>query len=299
VNSIMQWGLAVIHAIQRVHGPVLDAFFKGVTALGSEDFYFLLLPLLVWCIHFGTGVRLAAVLLLSTFINTGLKDLFALPRPFELDPSVRLYEVEGYGMPSAHAQLSAVIWGTLARAVRKTWAWGLAAVLALLIGFSRIYLGVHFPTDVLAGWFIGGLLLTGYVAFQPRVEAWLAERELGTQLTLVVGLPLVLSLLHWTEETASLMGVLLGAGVALVLLRRYADYDVGGPLWKRGLRLLLGGIVMLALRFGLKWLFRASPESLRLAFRFVRYAVLGLWIGLGAPLVFNKLGLSNGEGASA
>ncbi len=295
MNPSFEWGLELIRTVQRVQGPVLNTLFKALTALGSEDFYFLLLPLLLWCIDFAVGARLAAVFLLSAYVNVGLKDLFRLPRPFVLDPSVRLYDVEGYGMPSGHAQLSVVIWGTIAHALKRASLWILAGLLAALIGLSRIYLGVHFPTDVAAGWLIGALLLAGYVALHPLVETWLEERGFGVQVTLAVALSLALLLLHATEDTASLTGILLGAGVGLAVLRGHLTYRAGGPLWKRGARLLLGSAIMLALRFGLKAVSPEASGSLQVAFRFVRYAILGVWISLGAPWMFNQLRLAAGD----
>jgi membrane-associated phospholipid phosphatase len=292
VNPIFQWGLELIHAVQAVRSPALDALSLAITSLGSKEFYFLILPLMLWCVDFALGARIAAVFLLSTYVNVGLKDLFALPRPFELDPSVNLYDVSGYGLPSGHAQLSVVIWGALAHAVEETWSWVFAGLLAALIGFSRVYLGVHFPTDVLAGWLIGALLLAAYVAFHARLERWLDERGLVTQVAAAVALSLILLLLHATEDTAALTGILLGAGVGVALLRESVDYDAGGPLWQRGVRFVLGIAVVLVLRFGLKAIFSRSPGTLYIVANFLRYAILGLWMGLGAPWLFSTLRLT-------
>ena len=296
MHGIHQWGLELIRAVQQFRSPALDALFRSITALGNEDFYFLLLPLLLWCVKFAIGVRLAAVFLLSTYVNVSLKDLFQLPRPFILDPSVKLYDVEGYGMPSGHAQLSVVVWGTIAHAFKKAWLWTIAGLLAALIGLSRIYLGVHFPTDVLAGWLIGALLLAAYMVLHRPVEAWLERRGLGAQLTAAVVLSLTLLFLHATENTASLSGVLLGAGAGVALLRRYTDYRAGGLPWKQAARYVLGVAVLMALRLGLKAISPDAGGALQLALRFARYAMLGLWIGLGAPWLFKKLRLSPSEG---
>jgi membrane-associated phospholipid phosphatase len=295
MNPIFQWGLELIHAVQVAEGPALTTLFLGITSLGSKEFYFLLLPLLLWCVSFVAGVRVAAVFLLATYVNVSLKDLFALPRPSELDPSVELYDVMGYGLPSGHAQLSVVIWGSVAHALDRTWSWILAGVLAALIGFSRIYLGVHFPTDVLAGWLIGILLLVAYVAFHRQPERWLEGRALRAQLAATVVLSLALLLIHPTDDTASLTGVLMGSGLGVTLLRRSFYYDAGGSFWQRGARFLLGIAVVLALRFGLKAISPQRPEPLSIAARFLRYAVLGLWIGLGAPWLFRSLGLTRAK----
>ncbi len=294
MNLPFPWELELIYAVQSFRLPALDIFFKSITALGNEDFYFILLPLVLWCVDFAIGARIAAVFLLSTYANVGLKDLFGHPRPFVDDPSVKLYEVEGYGLPSGHAQLSVVIWGSLAHAFKRAWLWVVASLLAALIGFSRIYLGVHFPSDVLVGWLIGALLLAAYVALHRPIEAWLAERRLSDQLAMVAALALTLLLLHATENVASLTGVLLGAGAGIALLRKYVGYRAGGSLWKRGLRYLLGSAALLALRFGLEALCPETRGALQLTLRFLRYAILGVWIGLGAPWLFNKLHLTPG-----
>lgn len=299
MEPIHQSGLELIRAIQQIQSPALNVFFLAITSLGSEDFYFLLLPLLLWCVDVAAGARIAAVLLLSTYVNLGLKDLFALPRPFELDPSVKLYDAPGYGLPSGHAQLSVVIWGAIAHAVKTAWMWALAALLAVLIGLSRIYLGVHFPTDVLAGWLVGALLLGAYLALHCPVESGLEKVSLTSQLALATGLPLILLLVHTTEDTASLTGVMLGAGVGVPLLLRRIDYDPRGPRWQRVARFFLGVAVVFALRFGLKAISPGEPWSLHTAARFLRYAIIGLWVALGAPWLFRAIGLAGGSGEPA
>src|SRR4030042_986686 len=59
MEAIWQWGLDVIHTVQSVHGPVLDTIFKAITFLGEEDFFLILLPLVLWCVDFAFGARLA------------------------------------------------------------------------------------------------------------------------------------------------------------------------------------------------------------------------------------------------
>jgi membrane-associated phospholipid phosphatase len=295
MNPIFQWGLELIREVQTARAPVIDALFLAITSLGSKEFYFLLLPLLLWSVDFVIGVRVAVAFLLATYVNISLKDLFSLPRPFELDPSVKLYDATGYGLPSGHAQLSVIVWGTFASAIDKTWSWIGAGILAALIGFSRIYLGVHFPTDVLMGWLIGILLLATYVAFHWQLEKWLEMSGLGVQLTVTVILSLALLLVHGTEDTASLTGVLAGAGIGVALLQRSFDYDDGGSFWQRGARFLLGVAVLLALRFGLKAVSPEGSQPLATAARFLRYGILGLWIGLGAPWLFKAVGLTTAE----
>lgn len=298
METIWQAGLDFIRAVQVVHGPVLDAVFKAITFMGEEEFFLVLLPLIFWCIDFAAGARLVVVLLLSTYVNSGLKDVFQHPRPFDLDPTVKLTEAEGYGLPSGHSQSAVVVWGTMALQFRKRWLWIAAILLMVLIGFSRIYLGVHFPTDVLAGWAVGAVVLALYLAWESRIEAWLRRAGLAWQLVVAVVGPLVLMLVHPTKDTTSSMAVLMGLGVGMALGRRVASYATAGPLGKRALRFLVGVVGILVLYLGLSLLFPSEGEPLYLVLRAVRYALVGLWAALGAPWLFLRLDLASSELAS-
>ncbi len=295
MEALWQWGIDLIRTIQLVHGPTLDAVFKAITFMGEEEFFLILLPLIFWCVDFAVGVRLAFAFLLSAYTNTGLKDIFAHPRPFQIAPEVRLHDAEGYGLPSGHSQSAVVVWSVIAAGFRKTWLWIVAISLMVLIGFSRVYLGVHFPTDVLAGWATGAIFLVAYLVLEPRLAAWLGQAGLTMQLALAVAVPLVLLLLHPTDNTASPMAVLMGMGVGVALLRRGAPFSADGPLWQRVARFFVGAVVLLILYFGLKFVFPGEGEPLYFVLRVVRYALVGLWAGLGAPWLFLRLRLASGS----
>ena len=295
MDAIWQWGIDLIHTIQLVHGPALDALFKAITFMGEEEFFLLLIPLFFWCVDFASGARLAFVFLLSAYANAGLKDIFAHPRPFELDPTVELHEADGFGLPSGHSQSAVVVWGTIATEFRKTWLWVVAILLMVLIGFSRIYLGVHFPTDVLGGWAVGAVVLAIYVAVGPRIEAWLKEASLAWQLAVSVVVPLALLLLHSTKDTASPTAVLMGMGVGAALTRKVAPFSADGPLWQRAVRFLVGMVGIGLFYFGLSAVFPSEGEQFYFVLRIVRYALVGLWAGLGAPWLFLRLRLASSE----
>jgi len=297
MELIWRWGLELIRTVQLVAGPAFDVVFTGITSLGSEVFFLMLVPCILWCIDTTLGVRMAVLFLLSAYANAGLKDLFAHPRPFELDPSVQRNEIGGYGLPSGHSQLAVVVWGTIAAALRKCWAWVVAILLILLIGLSRIYLGVHFPTDVLAGWTVGALSLAAYLWLGPEVESWVRQCGLSVQLGLAVVAPVLLLLVHFTDATVLVMAVLLGAGVGAALAQRVAPLDAAGTALQRVLRFLVGIMGLLLLYLGLKAIFPSESEPLYIVCRFVRYGLVGLWTSLGAPWLVRKLRLGQAPSA--
>ncbi len=292
MEAVWQWGIDLIHLVQLASGPALDAFFTAITFLGEEEFFLLLLPFFLWCFDFTAGARVGVAFLLSTYVNIGLKDWFAHPRPFELEPTVKRYEVGGYGLPSGHAQSAVVVWGAIAIQYGKKWLWGVAILLMILIGFSRIYLGVHFPTDVLGGWAVGAIFLALYTRLGPRLEQWLKQASPGLRLTLAATVPLGLLVLHPTADVAAPTAVLMGMGMGLVLTRRKSSFSAAGPPAQRAVRLLVGMAVLLPLYFGLKLVFPGSGEPFYVATRVLRYAVVGFWVALGAPWLFRKLRLA-------
>jgi undecaprenyl-diphosphatase len=91
-------------------------------------------------------------------LNTILKHIFAAPRP---DLLPHLDVVHSYSFPSGHAAETMILFGALASIVARCWAWGLAGVMVVLVGISRVWLGVHWPSDVTAGWAegVGWLIL--------------------------------------------------------------------------------------------------------------------------------------------
>ena len=144
-------------------------------------------------------VPLIANLGISVILNLGLKALFTRPRPVEVRPLV----VEaGYSFPSGHSMAAAAFYGFLiyllwrSNASRKSKRWGTALLVSVigLVGFSRIYLGVHYLSDVLGGFMVSGFYLLVFTSF---VSAYFQRDEsLGDQLAAYKAPTLVMSFAH-------------------------------------------------------------------------------------------------------
>ena len=297
-ETAIEWMLAM----QEAGGSFGATFFKSITFLGDQEFYLLLFPLLFWCIDTRLGIRVAVAYLLSTILNVALKDLIDQPRPFELNPAVGLIDEYGRGMPSNHAQATAIIFGILAHHFKKSWGWVIAIIIPLLVGFSRIYLGVHFPSQVLVGWGIAIVLLFIYINFLEQVEAWLMSRSLMQHLILATALgAVIIWFLGDNGDIIAATAVLwaLWSGVALLRALNIPFFNMDGTLLQKIGRFVLGAIVVFAIFAGLSAIFPDEGEAFYAPLRFVRYGLVGLFVSLGAPWLFTKMGLSTNQKLTA
>jgi len=293
---------------------------KGITFLGNIEFYLLFMPLLYWCLDITLGIRIGLILLISGGINAILKGGFQTPRPFWVSFQVQgLSEGTSFGFPSGHAQNAASIWGLLALSLNKRWVKAIALVGILLIGLSRIILGVHFLHDVLIGWLVGGLLLYLFIRLEPGIISWYNRSSAGRRILLLIGvtslfiLPALLitppfnppALPSVWLETAGLeidpysyddiltsAGAFFGFGLGIILFTEKGFFTRKGTIWQLTLRYLIGVTGLLLLYAGLKKVFPADLNLISYLLRFIRYGLIGLWISFGAPVLFSWLKLT-------
>jgi len=326
---VLEWGIAVILILQGL-GDWLITPMNFFTFMGNVEFYLLIMPVLYWCYDSRLGLRMAVVLTLSIAINLIFKIVVHDPRPYWVDPRVRLLTnpETTFGIPSGHGQNAVVLWGLLAAHFRKGWVWTAVTVIIFFIGFSRMYLGVHFPTDVLAGWAIGIVLLALFLGLERSVVTWMKQWGEWVQVTLVFAISLAVIGIgvwisssvaadwqlpsEWIQNAAaiapdksiaplSIKDLVLSAAVfsgiisGAILFDSRGGFDTRGPWLKRLGRYLVGIVGILLLWQGLDVLFGLlSPEESLLGYtlRYVRYGLIGVWISALGPIVFIRLGLA-------
>jgi hypothetical protein len=305
-------------------GGWLAAPMRLASLLGDEEFFLLLMPVLYWCISAVLGVRVGFILLLSANLNYILKLVFHGPRPYWYSSHVLALSAEPtFGMPSGHAQNAVAVWGLLATALRRRWAWAVASALIVTIGLSRIYLGVHFPSDVLVGWLIGSTLVWSYTHWEPVATTWMLARSLRWQLGIALAISASLVVLGlvllplvgdrplpevWAQNAAaagtsslgplspedviSTAGALLGLTSGATWLYGRGWFNAGGPAWKRLLRYPLGLIGVILFWYVLGQLLPRDETLLAYSLRYVRYGLVGFWVAAGAPELFIRLRLA-------
>ena len=316
MDALIQNGIDWIIAIQSL-GSWLELPMIFFTALGNENFFFLVLPLLYWSVDTGLGLRVAFILATSNFLNQIIKSLFAAPRPYWISAQVRpLLHENSFGIPSGHAQNSAAFTGIAAAWFRRPWVWVTVILLTFLIGFSRLYLGVHFVHDVIAGWVIGYVLLLLFTLFWNPVAAWLRTKTLAQKILIAFLVSLLMIVTgalttarlsgyvfppEWEEnarragplpdpvsieDTFTSAGSFFGLAVGAAWIGSRGGFQTTGPLEKRALRYVIGLIGIIILWFGLGQVFPDGETIAALMLRYIRYFLVGFWVAGGAPWLF-------------
>lgn len=292
-----------LYLLEGLRTPALDTFFSLVTELGGETLFLVTALVLFWCVDKRQGYYLMAVGFLGTLVNQFLKITCRVPRPWVRDPDFSIVEAAraeatGYSFPSGHSTSSVGTFGVIAREAKNRWVRFAALAVCVLVPFSRMYLGVHFPSDVLVGAAIplifigllrpviyrdGGkyipLLFAGMVVlaagFVAYVELWPFPDDIDPE-----------NLSSAVKNSYTLMGALLGM-IAVWFADRKLDFPTGGVWYAQALKTVLGLVLVLAMKEGLK----APLDSLfsgHMAARAVRYCAVVLTAGILWPMTFSR-----------
>ena len=281
----------LIHYLQQFRAlkPV-EYFFQFFTFLGSDEFYMIFFGILIWCVNKSLGFWGAAVLLVSGLVSGVVKDLAALERPVLKG----MKQLESYAFPSGHTLTAVTVWGYLAIRLKKGWFWIWALVAMLLIPFSRIILGYHYPGDILGGYAIGIPLLLFLVWLSSLFveRGWDQKIPKAFILALCLAIPVILTVLSPAGDMPKLMGLFAGASVGY-LIEKEKVRSIPRTNWLfQLLKAILGLAVFFGIIMGLGQVLSSNHFALQVALRFFRYALGGIWVTLLAPALFVALKLT-------
>lgn len=331
MENIWPIEITIIAFLQSL-GDWLIAPMQWISNLGSEMLFITLLPILMWCVDYGLGMRVGLILMASGNVFSTLKMTFHSPRPFWFSEIIQARSIEtSFGMPSGHAMNTITVFGQTAVFLKKKWVSIVCWTLIALIGFSRVFLGMHFISDVLAGWLIGGLILYVFSRFAGKATGWFLRLPLWQQVLaalvstgtwLVIGyLPYwanlgwqippewVSNATHLTEAAMphpyAISGLYTSAGVWLGIitgatwLHRRGGFSAAGDARQFLFRVVIGVAGTLIILMGLDKIFPDGESALALICRLVRYGLVGFWVSGLAPAIFIKANLAGKAKQSA
>lgn len=277
--------LILMSGLQNLKGPFLNEVMLVLNHCDSMPFYYLALTIAWYAYERKLGMQLLLLFILGVIINQDCKLLFSQPRPYHLDPSLGLLTVSFYGFPSGAAQISSAFCGFIALQAKKRWVCLLSICFLILVGFSRVYLGVHFPSDILGGWFIGGLTLWACYLTFPRLERFLDQQSRVRLVVFSFLSAIFLSFCAFSSD--ALLKIFLGLGACTGVLFAPSLESCSSPRQKifRTLVALLG-------IFTLEKLSTLSQLYVSKQLHFWTSAfflfLIGLWLSFGAPLLLSK-----------
>ena len=273
--------LEILHFIQSCASPFLDKMAEGVTMLGESAVLVVFMLLVYWLFDKEKGEYMILAALTSMFFNGALKEMFLRDRPIG-QPGIRSLRTEtatGASFPSGHAQNTASVLFSAAFAYKKKWLTALAVTVTVLVALSRLYLGVHWPTDVLAGVLLGvGISwavysLSYYNIFHKKSAFAIVA------IALLIG-----ALICRSADMAKSAGIACGAAIAVRLEHKYVRFSTKSSHKRPVLRLLVGMAAVAAV-YLLPKLF--LPETLIVYF--FRYFLVAVTAMLACPFLFVKL----------
>lgn len=297
-----------LYILEQIRVPVLNEFMLLITQLGEETAFLVAALIIFWCVDKYIGYYLMGVGFIGTLANQFMKLWFRIPRPWVLDENFTILEqareaAAGYSFPSGHTQSAVGTFGAIAYSVKSKWVRIAAISIAVLVPFSRMYIGVHTPLDVSVAavmaialiFLLKPIFLGEHKRFIPAVFAIMTVISVGF-LCFVEFYPFPIdidehNLASGLKNAYTLLGALLGLLTVYIVDQKWQNFSTKAVWWAQILKVIIGLGLVLAVKSGLK-----TPLNLLLGEsigRAARYFLIVIVAGIVWPYFFKwfeKLG---------
>lgn len=305
--------MEILYMLEKIRIPILNEFMLLITQFGEETAFLVIALVLFWCVSKQFGYYLLSVGFIGTLANQFMKLLFRVPRPWVLDSNFTILEqareaASGYSFPSGHTQSAVGTFGALAHTASKRWIRITAIIIAILVPFSRMYIGVHTPADVIvsAGLAVALIFLLKPVVFSNDGK-YIPALLLG-MFAMAIGYMCFISFYPFPEnidqhnlesgiENAyTLFGALLGLIAVYIVDEKWLHFTTKAIWWAQIAKVAGGLVAVLAVKSGLK-----MPLNMLfgdLIGRSARYFLIVVVAGIVWPITFkwfSKLGKKGNE----
>lgn len=297
----------ILYALEKIRTPFWNGVMSAVTQLGGEVIFIVAAVVVFWCVSKWEGYYPMTIAFCGTVLNQFLKLICRVPRPWVRDPNFTIVEsaraeATGYSFPSGHTQNAIGLFGGMARWGGRRWVRLGLTTLALVIAFSRMYLGVHTPADVGVSLVLAAALVLGLYPLmrraqeKPRYMGYVLAAMLVVSGAFVVfvetcGFPADMdaeNLASGIGNAWKMLGAVAGMTLAWLLDRRYIHFETQAVWWVQVIKVAVGMALLLAIKSGLKAPLLALLGHEGLAGG-VRYFLLVLVAGAVWPLVFRPM----------
>ena len=304
MHKLAEGCMPFLYFLESIRNPVLDAFFALITHLGEETLFLVIAILFFWCIDKREGYFILITGLVGTVINQMAKLFFRIPRPWVLDPKFDIIEsaeaeATGYSFPSGHTQNIAGTYGAIAAYKPGKTKTVICTTIILLVAFSRMYLGVHTPLDVIVSLLFALaliLLLRPLFATEESFKRSMPFVVIGSVALSLIFLVYVLLIsgdaslepLNYQsglKNACTLLGCTAGLVLVYFVDSKFIDFKTDARWYVQIIKLALGLLGVLAIKSGLSSPLVALFGNEFVA-RAVRYFLIVAFAGAVWPLTF-------------
>ena len=307
----MDFNMIILYMLEKLRVPFFHYLFLGISYLGSEVTAAIAVFVVYWCVNKRKGLFLLVNCLIASGINQIVKLLCHVPRPFVAHEDFSISDsaratAGGFSFPSGHTQNSTSLYGSIAYLWKNRGIRILCAVMIALVAFSRMYLGAHYPTDVLGGFACGLLVLVLSIPLYRKSETHpnLIPVLLGIGGVIMVAALLMFESGSWREMASPeemkemLKGIGICAGCALAAAvcepveRKFVRFETDAVWWAQILKTAAGFGLLVVLALVMKYPAAAvfGESGLAYVFRFFVPVAFGVCIWPMTFKWFSKLG---------
>ena len=284
--------IALIADLQSLLKPI-DSVIRWISYHMYAMHYLGISAIIYWAGYQTLAARLSCTVIFSTLIFGGCRQFFASVRPYWVSPDLYNGLIEkGYGMPSGHVQNAVVFWGGLAFSLRDIFVTFIAVAMIVIIAISRMYLGVHFPIQIVWGIILGSSILLLSILFEKKFLRWFCCFVKGKQIciaTFFAILPLAMIIIlrevfnigsgngsaHPYTFMLLFTGMAVGITTGLVITKNIFS-KIG--LWARVTRVLFGILTLYLLWVGFEHIANYFECKIcQYTFSFIRGLFLAWW----------------------
>lgn len=305
----MEYQLDILMYLQSIRNELLTSLFTFFTICTEVPVITVLTAILYWCINKKAGQRILFALCGSLNINIGVKNFVKMARPIGLKglESLRIETATGYSFPSGHTQTATTFWIAMMTQFKKAWVYIIGILMILGAGISRLYLAVHWPMDVIVGWFFGIVLSILFVKIFDYIDD-------SKSYYILIGIMLIFGVCTYFiggEDFYKMFGLYTGFVLGYMVEDTYINFSTEsekkrknifaknpskfGGLGNRILRFVVGIISLLAVYLLLSYLediIAVKLEEITNIFKYLKYTIVVFWGVAGAPAIFKLFKLA-------